>query len=408
VFAAGLKAYGWAVGGLRGTGNIITFYSDPPYSGNAKVIYDYIRSNRLDSKHGLELVWISRSESANRIYEKLNIKYCYFKYGRAESLGCFQKYVRSKVHVCDVPFVNPKYLYKNRGTLFLLTWHGIPFKKGLPWSRLFLDPLVDAALSTSELSTVLLSQFIGVSPDKFRVTGYPRNDPLLAADRGTARRRLSSVYGGGFERVILYLPTYRHTLISGTSSGVEGIAVDFLANLDEEYLREIDRLLAAHNTLLLVKYHYYDELYYKNYARDKYRRILESQTGNIRLLDSEDLAARGLHIYDILPGTDMLVTDYSSIFYDYLLLDRPIVFYMYDVEEYYRRRGLIVEPWNVDRYVPGPVARTPRQLYNTLKDILEGGDAYEQERARMRDLIFTHKDSRSAERVWRNIISEAI
>ena len=81
---------------------------------------------------------------------------------------------------------------------------------------------------------------------------------------------------------------------------------------------------------------------------------------------------------------------------------------MYDVEEYYRKRGLIVEPWNVDKYVPGPVARTPRQLYNSLKDLLEGGDAYEQERARMRDLIFTYKDSRSAERVWRNIISEAI
>jgi CDP-glycerol glycerophosphotransferase len=332
-----------------------------------------------------------------------------------KTLGCLNKYLSSTMHVADSMFIREASLFKGKDTVFLLTWHGIPFKSKRSgcWNGR-LNRVVDHVISTSDFATSLLSSFLGVCPSKFRVTGYPRNDKLLSTSRGQARLALQAALGGNggfdveaFERIIFYTPTFRHAdRVAGVEGAVEGVAVDSLANMPRDRLGDLDRLLRRHDALLVVKYHHYDEFYYERHGL--LERLRGMQTGNIRVLLTRDLSRVGGDIYNILPATDALVTDYSSLFYDYLLLDRPILFYMYDLDEYMKTRGLIVGREGLEYYLPGPIARSPAGLLKALEDMIEGIDDYAERRGRLNELVHRFRDPRSSERVWKLIMSKHI
>lgn len=103
-------------------------------------------------------------------------------------------------------------------------------------------------------------------------------------------------------------------------------------------------------------------------------------------------------IYPLFPQIDVLVTDYSSSFADFLLLDRPLVFYPYDLESYQVNEGLAAD---YDTITPGPKAYTFHELLTRLEEALttKGAD-WAAERKRVRDLYHTHQDGRSSERIW--------
>src|SRR6185312_5367563 len=88
---------------------------------------------------------------------------------------------------------------------------------------------------------------------------------------------------------------------------------------------------------------------------------------------------------------------YSSTFTDFLLLDRPIIFYPYDLETYIEKEGL---SFPYDDYTPGPKAYTPQELIQMLQKTLEQ-DTYIAERKRVRDLYHTYQDGNSSERIMR-------
>ncbi|MCP4220690.1 MAG: hypothetical protein GY765_39045, partial [bacterium] len=112
-------------------------------------------------------------------------------------------------------------------------------------------------------------------------------------------------------------------------------------------------------------------------------------------------------IYPFLPLADLLITDYSSIYFDYLLLDRPIVFFPYDLETYINEeRGLIFE---YDRLTPGPHCfsreELEKEVFTALVDLK---DSYKEKREEIGKLAFTYRDGKSCQRVWRDIIEERL
>ena len=103
-------------------------------------------------------------------------------------------------------------------------------------------------------------------------------------------------------------------------------------------------------------------------------------------------------IYPLFPLVDVLVTDYSSSFADLLLLDRPLVFYPYDLERYQANEGLAAE---YDAITPGPKARTFPELLACLEETLRTqGAAWAEERRRVRDLYHAFQDGKSSQRIW--------
>ena len=107
-------------------------------------------------------------------------------------------------------------------------------------------------------------------------------------------------------------------------------------------------------------------------------------------------------IYPLLTLTDLLITDYSSIYLDYLLTDRPIVFYPYDGDEYIgAERELLLD---YEQMTPGPMCYSQREMEHQIQRILvEGKDDYSAERKSLRKKFFKYKDGRSAERLWQAV-----
>jgi len=232
--------------------------------------------------------------------------------------------------------------YATRGGFVVQLWHGIPLKRlhldsdatlrvsFLPNHRLVRALLARAyrlagrGIGLFPVASALVAPRIvtafGVAPERVVVTGDPRDDVLLIgsaeARRSSARELLTAAIGElpPGARVILSAPTWR-------DGGVDPGAPD-----DATWARIAD-WLERRNAVLLVRTH---PLGKGDYAGGPIR------SDRIRMLGSDVLA----EITPALPAVDALVTDYSSIAYDYSLVGGPIVFLAPDLEHYAKRRGL--------------------------------------------------------------------
>ncbi|HEU0205134.1 MAG TPA: CDP-glycerol glycerophosphotransferase family protein [Pseudolysinimonas sp.] len=232
--------------------------------------------------------------------------------------------------------------YAIRGGFVVQLWHGIPLKRlhldsdaALRVSFLPNHRLVRAVLArayrvagrgislfpvASELVAPRIASAFGIAPERLVVTGDPRDDVLLTgsaeARRGAARELLTAAVGElpPGARVILSAPTWRD---GGVDPGAP----------DEATWGLIADWLERTNAVLLVRTH---PLGKGDYAGGPLR------SSRIRMLGSEVLP----EITPALPAVDALVTDYSSIAYDFSLVGGPIVFLAPDLEHYAKRRGL--------------------------------------------------------------------
>ena len=386
---------------LLNKNNIITFFSYPTYYGNAKAIYEYIRYNKLDVKYNMDLIWITNRIEDYNLLNKLNIKSCYIR-----NISCLNKYLSSKIHIADSLFIRQNDVFKSKSTKVIFAWHGIPFKARFNycWSD-SLNRFTDIALSTSTFASTLLSSFLGICLSKFRVTGYPRNDVLLSFDKNKSILLLNKIYNNieNFDKIIIYMPTFRHAdKVLGKPGVVEGSPIE--NELSPQRLSQLNTIMSKHNSLLIIKLHHYDEYLFE----EQNKGLNELNMTNIKFLPTSSITLLNSDIYNLLPAFDALITDYSSIFYDYLLLDKPILFYMYDLDNYTKYRGLVVDKEALSWYLPGPIYRRFEDLVSGIESILMGDDLYREERSRVRDLVHKYKDAKSAERVWKLILNEGL
>ena len=172
------------------------------------------------------------------------------------------------------------------------------------------------------------------------------------------------------KRVVLYAPTFRDTEHSGS------VGYTFRAELDFDLLRE--RL--GDDTVVLFRPHYlvansFDFARYEGFVID---------------------ASAILDINDLYVVSDALVTDYSSVFFDYVNLDRPIIFYMYDLEQYASElRGFYLD---LDE-LPGPIVRTAEDLVVSLSAESLADTSWQEARMRAKRRFAYDDDGRAAQRV---------
>ncbi len=263
------------------------------------------------------------------------------------------------------------------GATLVNLWHGVPLKTiGLD-AELRRTPRVirrahrafarcfDALVVPSPMAVHQLHTGLGVPRERIRVLGYPRHDPLVGAgpddDPASApdvEERLAAAGADG--PLVLYLPTFRER------------GADVADRVDFE---AVDRLLDAAGATLLVKPHPFEQV--------------SSVDGldHVSTLDGVD------DIYPLLDAFDVLVTDYSSVFLDFLLLDRPVVFYAPDLETYRAERGFY---YDYETFVPGPVAGDTDSLLAHLVDAIDA-DPYAARRNALREVFLVDATgSRSA------------
>lgn len=201
------------------------------------------------------------------------------------------------------------------------------------------------------------------------IAGYPRNDiffrDIADSDIGVDTKTAELLRDKRYRKRFLYAPTFRR----GQKR------VDLEATLD---LVSLSKWLASESNLLCISLH------------PKYRDQVRSLSyPHIHFVEDCD-------IYPLLRDVDVLINDYSSLFSDFLLLDRPIIFYPYDLAAYKKNEGLTYE--NYDDYTPGPKVYTPQELLTAMIDV-STTDVYATERARVRNLYHAHQDGQSGLRI---------
>lgn len=187
---------------------------------------------------------------------------------------------------------------------------------------------------------------------------------------------------GSYKKTGLWAPTFRQSDYIGYDDSDEELIPMYRT---EDY-KELNDILEAQNIKLLVKLHSGQNL-------NDYRGQAFS---NLELLSDEDFTKKGYRLYSLLKQVDFLLADYSSVFLQFLLLDKPIGFVVPDMEEYAQRRGFVFE--NPVEYMPGEIIRTKSELYQFLDDMQAGRDRYKEERHRVCSLIHTYKDGGNTKR----------
>jgi CDP-glycerol glycerophosphotransferase len=260
-------------------------------------------------------------------------------------------------------------------------WHGMPVKRvgwmtELGWQL----PLAKYSVATSPFWASVVQESLRPHSGTL-VTGLPRNDRLLLGDRGVLRA-VGDDPGRG-TRMIAWLPTYRE---EGKGRDARTHSSHVLG-LSAQALAQVDRLLGSHNAVLVVKRH---------------PLAVQEETpelSHIRYITDEWLDERGLTLHELLGESCALVTDVSSAYVDYLILDRPIVHHFPDIEAYGQSRGFSLAP--IADYLAGPVVADPAGLAEALSALLEGKDTHAEERRRVRALFHEHCDGSSATRLVR-------
>lgn len=159
---------------------------------------------------------------------------------------------------------------------------------------------------------------------------------------------------------------------------------------------KFDKFLEENNIILILKIH----------PNEEFKIIKKlNNTKNIMLLRGDMLEKNEIDLYEILNAADLLITDYSSVYFDYLLLDRPIIFTPIDFKEYSETRGFILEPY--EKWTPGAKVLTQETLEREIIKSLKDNSYYKLERENIRNIIHRYIDGESSKRIW-DIIDKEI
>lgn len=230
-------------------------------------------------------------------------------------------------------------------------------------------------LVPSEIYVPIVSAEYLCDEKNVKVCGEPMTDALF--------NKKMKYELGNYKKIIVWLPTFRQSKDLNYSDSSESLLPMFQM---EDY-DALNEYLKKYDFLLVVKLHTSQDT--EGISTEKY--------SNILLLTNDQFVKRNFDLYELLPQTDALIGDYSSVSLQYLLLDKPLAFVVPDMEEYKEKRGFCFE--NPEDYMPGPIIKEKQQLYRFFDDIYFEKDEYIEERNRVRNIIFKYQDGENSKRV---------
>lgn len=365
------------------------------FMDNSKYFYLFASQN-VD---GIIPIWISQ----NRSLVKLLTYQGYTAYYMWDIKGILYS-LRAKYFFIDhgpayEGLFSPLNIWLSGGAKIIQLFHGIPLKKiGVHNSFLNSKTKLSKVLSLfsrfnlfnvrfntyiiapSKNIGIILASAFQLPKNRIIINGLPRNDGLrISNDYITSRNRLYDFFSklkDEGNKLIFYIPTFRDT--GGNSFTDKVVDLNKLA----DFLKE-------KKCFFITKFH-------------------QADTTSVKIGDFEriNILSSGLDLYELLSLCDILITDYSSVFFDFLLLDKPIIFFAYDLEKYKTHDREFY--FNYESFVPGPIASKFEELLywidNFLKEKSET-DNYKEKRARIRSFVFEKVSFNSSKELFRSIIN---
>lgn len=190
----------------------------------------------------------------------------------------------------------------------------------------------------------------------------------------------------GNKSIILWLPTFRSLANSSRCDSEEKNSLLLIGDG-----HELNDILIANQQFLIIKKH----------PREKEQLSLSENLSNIKIInDDAEYTKLGLSLYDLLISSEALLTDYSGIYFEYLLLNRPIGFVTNDIQSY--RIGFAYE--NVLGYMPGAIIETREEIYNFLHNVATYNDQYMIEREKLLKKVYGEHEKEDGARKFIDIL----
>ena len=328
------------------------------FADNTKYLYLHV----ANTVPNIRAVWLAKDKEFASLLRSRGYR-SYYQYSL---LGIWSA-LRAGTTVIDA-FLQPENFRWTGRTRLVQLLHGKGMKAG-GYGQKPLHAQQYIFTTSPFVNTMLPEIFVEKTP--MLVAGYSRADVFFkempGSEIGVDKKTKAILDDPKYTKRFLYAPTFRR----GDKT------LDLSHFIDMTAMSE---WLVKNNYLLLMSLH----PKYRDQARD-------ISYPNIHFVEDSD-------VYPLLPSIDILINDYSSIFTDYLLLDRPIIFYPYDLKEYMVSPGLTFDSY--DTYTPGPKAYNFEELIQTLEKTIAHDD-HVADRKRVRDLYHTYQDGNSSERIMK-------
>ena len=285
-------------------------------------------------------------------------------------------------------FISKKHTYIN-------LWHGMPIKtsalnaeiKDKSIKRFKALGKKYKHFATSDVfRLVLASSFLARTTDIY-ITGLPITDTIFSDNS----EKIEEVFNiSKYNKIIFYLPTFKSKAVSLCAQ----VNHDFnnIFYFDDYSKEDFIKFIEKHNILFITKPHPLDEELYKNNPN------LIPTSDNFKILYDEDLKNNEIVFYSIFKYVDLMISDFSSVTIDYLILNRPVIYLTNLTESYNNIRGMIL-PDNTNLYMPGAVVNNMEILLKELDENLYK-DSYKSVREQIIPLMHKYCDNKASERIF--------
>lgn len=371
--------------------NVIVFESfmGRAYSDSQKAIYNEM----INDTYFKDFVFVWAFKNPENYQHLANGNTLVIKYGSKE----FYKYM-SKAKYWITNSRLPEYLIKKKEQIYIQCWHGTPLK------RLGFDIKVeggnvmntmreikekyeqdakryDYMLSPSAFCT---EKFISAfnlkklkKEDIMIEEGYPRNDKLINFTQEYVNELKDNLGIPKNKKVILYAPTWRD------NQHEAGVGYTYNLNLDFDILQE----KLENDYVIIFRTHYFVS---NSFDFEKYKGFI------FNMSEHDD-------VNDCYILSDIIITDYSSVFFDYANLKRPMLFYMYDLDEY---QGKLRDFYFDLSELPGPIVKTQEELEKEILNINSYEEKYKEKYKKFNDKFNYLDDGQVSKRVINKIFKK--
>lgn len=356
-------------------------YMGRSYACSPKAIYTEMLNNLKYNDY--KFVWVYKNE--NNVYK--NERTIWVRYRTRN----YYKYISKAKYIISNSRL-PEEVKKRKGQIYLQTWHGTPFKRigydiidntenALNTKKEMIkkykveEKKFDYILSSCSYATDIIKSAFNIKNDnKILEFGYPRNDILFTNfNIDVIKNRYNIPLD---KKVILYVPTWRDNQYDSSIGYIYNPEINF------GYLRE-----NLEDYVILYRKHYFvnnkinfDE--YKGFVYD--------------VSHIED-------INDLYLISDMMITDYSSCFFDFAILKKPIIFYMYDLDYYNNKlRGFYLD----FNKLPGDIVSDEKGIINIVKDLESYKNKYIDYMNKFNSIYNINNDGNSNKRVINYLFSK--
>ncbi len=351
---------------------VLLFESKPDYADNTRAVYDEMVRRGLRQTY--DLVW--QDENALPVFLHEDGSVTAFDDIRPRLIRQIRYWSvsrRTTAVICCNNFHFPTDPYAT--TVFYLS-HGTPMKSLRGYHEL--PDYIDYVLAASKAVVPIFAREFNVSPKKIVPLGFPRNDVF-----NTPAREIRSMLGTTCSHVIVWYPTYRQNPRGKTTASTHALPIIH----DAEAAIRLNKAAKEADTLIVLKPHFAQDL----------SLIRDLGLENIRFISDSFFVEHKITSYSFVNSCDALITDYSSIYFDYTLADKPIAVTWDDLEEYRRDPGFAVD---LDVYLKGAVkAYNAADLIAFIQDVAAGRDVLQTERREIRDLVNYSTDGKNTDRV---------